>query len=257
MGAGGLDESLVTRYPDLEKSHFWWETRRTLVRRLIAELPVDAPTVLDVGCGSGVTAQLLADAGARVLGIDIEPRDDLRDSDGVRFQYGDFLSLSPRAGQFDVVIALDAVEHFEQEHEMLQAMHANTRPGGLSIVTVPAYDWLWSSHDDENRHFRRYNRSRLHAALERAGFTVERVGYIFAALVLPKALIAFVERLATRSVDATSTVSSRLNKVGAAYFRAETAVALQMRNFLPFGTSVIAVARRPEAEFDGREELAR
>lgn len=243
-----MDESLVARYPDLERSHFWWNVRRVLVERLVSGLQIHLPRILDVGCGSGLTARMLADSGANVVGVDIEPRDSSGDAERVRFLTGDFIDLSSQAGEFDVVLALDAVEHFESEQEVLNAMFKNTRPGGVVIMTVPSYSWLWSSHDEENHHFRRYSRQRLRSALQEAGFAVERVGYVFAALLLPKAIIALIEQRRARPVEISATPSPGWNSVARSYFWAETALALRLRNFLPFGTSVIAVARRPDEQ---------
>lgn len=241
-----MDESLVAKYPELERSHFWWRTRRNLIGRLISSQPIQAPTILDVGCGSGVTASMLATSGSAVVGIDLDPEQLSTAVDGFQYRCGDFLDLSADLGQFDVVLALDAVEHFEDEAEVLQAIYANTRPGGEAIVTVPAYDWLWSSHDEENRHYRRYTRKRLRNAMLDAGFTVERIGYIFGALVIPKALVTVVERRSSRQLPVASVPGPTWNRGAGAYFRAETELALRLRNFLPFGTSVVAVASRPK-----------
>jgi SAM-dependent methyltransferase len=241
-----VDESLIAKYPDLERSHFWWEVRRTLVSRLVAQLPVQAPRVLDVGCGSGMTARELANAGASVVGVDIVPQIGLDETERFRYLCGDFLALSPEIGEFDVVIALDTIEHFEDERVVMEAIFRNTRPGGAVIVTVPAYNWLWSSHDDENRHYRRYRRRRLKSSLESAGFMVGRVGYLFGLLVLPKALVALMERIRSQPIRIASTPSGWLNQLASSYFRTETHLALARKGFLPFGSSVIAVGRKPD-----------
>lgn len=240
-----MDESLVTKYPELERSHFWWRTRRDLVVKLVAGLPFEFPTVLDVGCGSGVTAQILAESGSSVVGVDIDP--EMPSMPGERFQYlcGDFLDLSADLGEFDVVLALDAVEHFEDERAVLRAMYTNVRPGGVAIVTVPAYDWLWSSHDTENHHFRRYTRNLLARAMSDVGFTIERVGYLFGGLLAPKAAVSLIEGDGSRAVTIADVPNSAINRVAGSYFRLETGIASRFRNFLPFGTSVVAVAGKP------------
>lgn len=240
-----MDESLLAKYPELEESHFWWRARRILVRLLFSDVPVESPTILDVGCGSGLTTEMLARHGATVVGIDVEPPKHLPSNDRIRYLRGDYLALSEVVGEYDVVLALDAVEHFEDEGSVLAALYANTKPGGFVFVTVPAYDWLWSSHDDDNRHYRRYIRHRLKDGMEGAGFVVERVGYLFAGLLPPKAVVLSIEKCRSGSVAIADVPNRVVNRIATAFFRAEVEIAVRLPNFFPFGTSVVAVARKP------------
>jgi SAM-dependent methyltransferase len=252
-----MDEALLARYPELESDHFWWTTRRRLVRDLVGVAGSGAVLeVLDVGCGSGVTAGALATDGARVVGVDVEKYSD----DGAEGQagfervVGDYIHISTRLGQFDVVLALDAIEHFEDEGTVVEALSNNLRPGGMVIVTVPAYEWLWSSHDLENQHHRRYTRRRLRAAFERGGLTVDRVGYLFLGLVIPKSVVCFLERLRGRGIEIGHGPPAWLNKVAEGYFRFETRLAKGLTNFLPAGTSVICLASKPTHSIGGEEQ---
>lgn len=240
-----MDESLVAQYPDLERGHFWWATRREFVTGLIADFEAGSQlSVLDVGCGSGMTARALAGVGASVVGVDLETHGTSGD-DRVSLVQGDYLQEASRLGQFDAVVALDAVEHFPDDHEVVSAMKSNIVPGGNLIVTVPAYQFLWSSHDVTNQHYRRYTRRRLREVLTGAGLEVDRIGYIFAALTLPKLGLTLIERATKDSAPTGTDVTSWPNRAAGAYFGAETRFAAKRKNFLPFGTSVVAVARRP------------
>lgn len=240
-----MDETLVAEYPNLEREHFWWATRRGLVRNLVTELSGDVrPRVLDVGCGSGMTASALADVGASVVGVDLTTHAAAKSSD-VQLIEGDFLALSESLGEFDIVLALDSIEHFENEAEVVECLVQNISPGGWLIVTVPAFQALWSSHDETNMHYRRYTADRLSSALRRGGLDVERVGYLFMLLMLPKWFLATWERIRGLSAPTGTAVSGWPNKIASELFGLETRCATRRRNFLPFGTSVVAVARRP------------
>lgn len=240
-----MDESLVAQYPELERDHFWWATRRVLVRDLVSELSGGTgSSVLDVGCGSGMTASALAEEGASVVGVDLEIHGS-DTSSNVELIEGDYLALSEGLGEFDVVLALDSIEHFEREAEVIESLVRNLSPGGYLIATVPAYQVLWSSHDETNMHYRRYTVNRLEAALSRGGLDVERIGYLFMMLTVPKWLLAVWERTRGKSAPTGTDVSGWPNRVAAKYFGLETRIALKRLNFLPFGTSVVAVARRP------------
>lgn len=240
-----MDESLVLKYPDLERRHFWWATRRELVTDLVAGVgAVESKRVLDVGCGSGMTSRAIADLGASVIGVDLETHGG--DDSSVEYVTGDYLSLSDGLGEFDLVLALDSIEHFEDEAKVVGALARNLRPGGRLIVTVPAYQFLWSSHDDTNVHYRRYTSRRLRKALDTEGLEVERIGYIFMALTLPKVVLSLWERLRSKSAPTGTEVGGWANRAAAAFFRLESRLARRQRDFLPLGTSVLAVARKPE-----------
>lgn len=201
--------------------------------------------MLDVGCGSGMFARELAEHGMIVVGVDSRFDDFHGSSDSVTFLEGDYLALSEGLGEFDIVLALDVVEHFKDEDAVARALARNLRSNGRLIVSVPAYRWLWSSHDRINDHFRRYTRKSLTAALTRAGLEVQRTGYIFLGLLIPKALIALVEQFGVGELKTTTEPRGRANQVASRYFAFEMRFALRRTSFLPVGTSVVGVATRP------------
>lgn len=238
-----MDEALVARYPQLERKHFWWATRRFIVRELVARsFGAVPPSILDVGCGSGLTGEMFSSLGASVVGVDMEAH---RESMRIDFVKGDYLSLSHQLGTFDAVLALDAIEHFEDEAQVVNAIASNLRPGGRLVVTVPAYGFLWSSHDETNLHYRRYTRRSLARALSAAGLGIDRIGYVFMALALPKGVLTILERITRKEVPTGTGVDGLANSLASRYFGAESRLALRRANFLPFGTSVVAVARKP------------
>jgi SAM-dependent methyltransferase len=191
-----------------------------------------------------MTATTLVPLGASVVGVDLETHDNGDLPPEVELVEGDYLSQAERLGTFDVVLALDSIEHFAGEAEVIAALAMNLAPGGHLITTVPAYKFLWSSHDDTNMHYRRYTAKRLRSALESSDLEVLRVGYVFAGLTLPKIMLSAWERLSGNSAPAGTEVGGSANAMAARYFEFETRFAKRRKNFLPFGTSVIGVARR-------------
>lgn len=239
-----MDECLIQQYPELESRHFWWVSRRELVSGLIRNLDRGhGGDVLDVGCGSGALARELAASGATVTGVDVVSHPQWSGHGSGVFREGDYLELAPELGAFDTVLALDVAEHVADEARFVARLRENVRPGGHVIVTVPAYSWLWSRHDDLNRHFRRYTKSRLRSSLTAGGLDVMRCGYAFFGLIMPKIVMKSLQRF--RGSETVALPRPSLNRAALAYFRFEHRLAMQRRDFLPAGTSVIAVCHRP------------
>jgi SAM-dependent methyltransferase len=88
---------------------------------------------------------------------------------------------------FDLAVSLDVIEHLQDDVGALRELRRVTAPGGALLVTVPAYQWLWSGHDEINHHHRRYNRRTLIAAAEPAGWRLQRSAH-FNSLLLPVAI---------------------------------------------------------------------
>jgi SAM-dependent methyltransferase len=242
-----MDETYVRLYPDLELHHFWWKIRRKLVAQLISNrVDLTRCSVLDVGCGSGVTMEYLSDAGAAaVRGIEIDPLA-LRPSSAIndRIVLGDLLDLNIDE-TYDIVVMLDVLEHIEDDTSALAKVQSCMSRDGWLILTVPAYRWLWSTHDVTNAHFRRYSARQLRARLESSGFRVDQIGYMFAGLVPPKLVMRWLEMAGVDLGNASFEAGRRSSLSGLAYrwFIMEAALAVRFARMLPFGSSVVAVAR--------------
>jgi SAM-dependent methyltransferase len=101
---------------------------------------------------------------------------------------GSVLDMPFDDGSFDLAVSLDVVEHLDDDLAALRELRRIVRPGGALLVTVPAYQWLWSGHDVINHHRRRYTRRSLQRAAEGAGWQQVRTTY-FNSLLLPVAIL--------------------------------------------------------------------
>jgi len=146
-------------------------------------------------------------------------------------------------GFFDLITALDVIEHVDRDIDSLKAMHSLLVPGGKVVITVPAYMFLWSSFDEMNEHKRRYTRKELETKLVQAGFTVEKLTY-YNTLLFP---IVFVVRILNNILkrDGASDIempSRPVNFVLEKIFGIEKYLLRFVS--LPFGVSVLAVVRK-------------
>ncbi|MDP8931473.1 MAG: class I SAM-dependent methyltransferase [Actinomycetota bacterium] len=155
--------------------YWWYQARSRLLRVALGPFVPRGATLLDVGSADGPSVAWL-DGSARRIPLDIDPT-------GLRAGglCASALALPLREASLDVVSAFDVVEHFPDDVALLTELHRVLRPGGRLLVSVPAYQWAWSSFDRAAGHYRRYTRRSLLRLLASTGFAVERATYAFAA----------------------------------------------------------------------------
>ncbi len=195
-----MDTQFELQTHALEEDHWWYRGRRRVLAGVIAHLDLRRPArVLDAGCGSGRNMVELAALG-EVSGIDVSPMSVAvaRDRNVGEAVVGDVEELPFEDDSFDFAVCLDVIEHLEDDRTPLRELRRVVAPGGTLLITVPAYPWLWSSHDVINHHQRRYTRSMLVAAATDAGWETVRTTH-FNALLLPAAMgYRTFERVARR-----------------------------------------------------------
>ncbi len=168
---------------DLSRTYWWYRARREIICDTVVRNVAPGGEVADYGCGSGATADALRTLGFQVTAADISERClALCRENG--FPTVDLNRERLPAARSDCVLLCDVLEHVQDDVGLLTELRAALRPGGRILVTVPAYDILWSGEDFISGHVRRYTRRRLRQALTDAGFTIQRCGY-FNTLLLP------------------------------------------------------------------------
>ena len=179
--------------PSIAVPDYWWyQARSRLLEEALGDFVPAGGRVLDVGSADGPSAAWFRDRAQTPVALDIDPRGLTGDD-----VCGSATALPFRDGSFDAVAAFDVVEHCDPESAVLRELHRVLRRGGVLVLSVPAYQWVWSDHDVANGHHRRYTRGRIVDAVTAAGFTVDRATYAFAT-VFP---LFAAERLARRLRD--------------------------------------------------------
>ena len=232
----------------MEPEHFWFAGRRALVESMIEPLATDDRPLLDVGCGTGSLVTSLAARGRRVVGLDQRPegiaaaRARLAEAGqrGSGFVLGDAQRLPFASGAFGGAMALDVLEHVDDER-LIRELKRVVRPNGWVLVTVPAYQALWSKRDELAGHRRRYTRRGLVALLENAGLRVEALrAYQFALLPL-LAISRLLGRQNTRTRELEDTPSKLVNRA----LRLLNLAEVRSRIPWPIGSSLAALGRIP------------
>lgn len=238
----------------LEDTHWWFVARRELVltalRRLLrSRMPGDAPPrLLDLGCGTGGMLERLRPLG-QAVGLDLEPLAlaFCRERGHDKLVRGSATALPFRDNSFDFVLALDVLEHIADHETAAREIARVLAPGGHALITVPAYQSLWSRHDVALMHQRRYRAGQVRRLLAgTAGLRLVHLTYTVSMLLPAVWAVRTLQRRLRPHAPPRADVAptpALLNRLLRALLHGESRVALRAR--LPFGVTVFALARKP------------
>lgn len=247
---------------EVEDDHWWFVGRRAVVFAQIQDaLGTHAPSraglaredlhagarafqILDIGCGTGATMDHLRQFG-EVQGIDLAmiPLSFSRRRGHQRTMCASATELPFADETFDLITALDVIEHLDDDVAGLSEIRRVLKFGAPAVIYVPAFMALWGPNDDQSGHKRRYLLPELQAAAERAGLKVERISYSNFAMFLPIWLGRKILNLLGRTEASENKINHRLiNKLLAWLFASEANWLRRYR--LPFGVSVVCVVRK-------------
>jgi SAM-dependent methyltransferase len=193
-----MKKEFEDQYHAVEAKHWWFRGRREVVSDLVVQTNSDRSCrVLEVGCSAGLLLDELRVLGyGNLTGVDISGEaielcrarglSDTHVMDAQRLQFAD--------AAYDLVVASDVLEHLPNAEQAIKEWSRVLRPGGKLIVFVPAFMFLWSEHDEANKHFMRYSRSGLTQLLAGNGFVVERSSYWNSLLLFPISVVRLLRR---------------------------------------------------------------
>ena len=233
----------AARYGSLERWHWWFRGRQRIFEDILRrELPDDRRrVVVTVGCGPIEGLRwLLPFAGheGRVIGLDADASHAGNLIPGVLYVVGRLETTPLHDACADVVLALDVLEHIEDDVAALREAARMIRPGGVLIVSVPALPSLWGPQDEVNLHVRRYTRSRLADAFSRSGLPRPRLSYFNTFLFPVVAAVRWARRLTGRNDDNRPGL---MNDFLLSVFQLERI--LLRRVTLPVGVSLLGILR--------------
>jgi SAM-dependent methyltransferase len=231
----------------VEERHWWYVGRRRiiacLVERISATLNNSSPRILDIGCGTGANLKMLAVYG-QAEGVDISPQavEFCRERGLDLVKLGAIEHLPYETNSFELVTALDVIEHLDDDIAGLRETRRVLRADGRLLVFVPAFMFLWGVQDDVSNHRRRYTLPQLLSAVESAGFSIEWSSYANISFFLPVLLVRSVMRWFGLSAATEYGINiPLLNGPFSRLFAAERFVL--KRGKLPFGVSAVCIAR--------------
>ena len=238
-----MKKSEYSKMALLQKGNWWYASRRVLCLQLIKKFAKKSgkPEILEIGCGTGPNLGALAALG-NATGIDLSKTAVAHCKRlGFQARVGSALSLPFGQNSFDVVVIMDVLEHLDNDSRAFAQALRVLRKGGIMVLSVPAYQWLFSYHDRAIGHRRRYTKNSLIRLA--SGNTPEFASYIFSFALFPAALFRLFKSAGGTSESDALVVPWPFNN--ALLFLSGLELRLILSGVsLPFGTSVFCVIRK-------------
>ena len=234
---------------NLERTHWWFTGRRILLGALLSSLKIDQKSLaVDVGCGVGSNILLLNSLGFRVVGVDSEIYGlslAQKNLPKVPFVNADLMMLPFKTNSIGLILALDVLEHLDEDLIGIKEVYRTLKPGGKVIFTAPAFRFLWGIQDEVGMHKRRYLKKELNRKIKDQGFRVLKSSYFNFFLFFPIFLARRLIHLSGLKVESENKINSPIiNSFLKTIFSLESYV-LRCFSF-PFGVSIFCIARKSE-----------
>jgi len=244
-----MDKNYESIYHTEEDKNWWFVARRDMLLKLFEKYKIRKDArILDIGCAGGsflVQLQKLGYTNVYALDYSAEAIA-LCKQRGIENAYVmDGHHPEFPAETFDLIIASDSLEHLKEDETALPNWKTILKPGGMAFIFVPAFNFLWTQHDDINYHYRRYTKGDLENKSKRAGFKILSAGYWNALFFIPTAIIRLLTKLMPKKADKTGDIlhlPSAVNNMLIGWMKIENSIGKVLP--YPFGVSTYVIVSK-------------
>ena len=235
-----MDNKTFSRQIKNQKKHWWFQARKKIIDQIISSINLKKKkNILDFGAGSGVNLDMLRKHGL----VDIHEQNKyartvIKKEKKIKNLYS---TLKIKKNFYDLILLADVIEHVKQPKELLKNLKKFLKKDGHILITVPAYQFLFSKKDKVLGHYRRYNKKLLKKEL--SGFKVENISYFNTFLCIPIIIITMLNKFLKRDYikKVETTPNFILNKLCYIIFASEKYFIKYFN--LPFGISIYVLAK--------------
>lgn len=237
-----MEKSLYKTYEEVESTHWWFCGRRKIILDIFDRYSVSKKhiKILDFGCNTGFFVGYLQKDGFDAYGIDMsEDSIEFGMKRGVKNLLVGKTPLPYTNESFDIILALDVIEHIEHQDEAIKDLYRLLKPGGKAIIMVPAFMFMWGLQDEVAHHFRRYTKPTLKDVVLRNGFKIERISYFNFFMFVPIVMVRLLQRVILPKRSSDFDINNKfINYILTKAFVFESLL-LKYINY-PFGVSLVA-----------------
>jgi ubiquinone/menaquinone biosynthesis C-methylase UbiE len=231
---------------EVEGFHWWFAVRRKLLATLLFSFKFHSESLaVDIGCGTVSNLKILKSAGFSVTGLDRSIYALTLHRKKFKFPLinGDLTELPIRSKSVGLIVAMDILEHIEDDVAGIHELYRVLNDGGSLILTVPAFNFLWGIQDDVTGHKRRYSKKEILDKLKRGGFEILKSSYFNFFLFIPILIGRRLMHIFRLKVESENRINfPMLNSLLKAIFSIEPHV---LRYFsFPFGVSILCIAKK-------------
>ena len=243
-----MEKNYYKDYFRLEKNNWLFRVRRNLIYSIFKEYNINSGMrILDYGCGSGFIVGQLQARGYDVHGTDISGEAiEYGTSQGIRnLQTTSGIQVDFPDESFDLILAMDVVEHINEDNLVIKELERLLRPNGRIIITVPAYQWMWGVQDEVSHHFRRYSMNSITKLLSNfSNLSILRKTYFNTFLFPAVALVRLISKwFNIKNRESDFDISDNfLNPIFYFIFNTEIKILKWVR--YPFGVSILIILEK-------------
>lgn len=238
----------------LQEQSYWWHLGKLDIINVYLSMATKKHSsklkILNVGCGTGGTVPVLEKFG-QVDNVDIS-------AEAVKYMLGkgfervfqtDATRLPFKSKNYDLIVAFDVLEHIKEDSRAIDEWKRVLKPKGKIILSVPAYPWLWSKHDEVMHHFRRYSRKDLSVLAKKHNFKTKKLSYAFMFTLLPLIVFRGFYKLSpldrqNKKFSTKSKIPKSLNSILVKLISFEAKI---LRKFsLPAGSSLFVILNKQD-----------
>lgn len=244
-----MDKNYYIEYFDLERNNWWFKARLEIIRTQVSRFANGRKDlrILNIGVATGATSVMLQEFGT-VKSVEYDPDcfAFVKERLDIDLEQGSILELRFADNSYDLVCAFDVIEHVEPDQIAADEMIRVCAPGGNIMVTVPAFMFLWGTHDVVNQHFRRYTRNQLNKLFGKSQKLYST--YINTLLFLPISVVRLISKIIPFKREGSGSdfgliQNKWINGIFHAVFLSEN-ILLKSGISLPFGVSALSVFRK-------------